>query len=298
MAQLALFWHPARASCAAAKEFLGEHEVSFESLNVRGDGEQHWIAMGRPIVPSLVVDGRVVPILHVSQIANVLGLPAPAHGDASRLAVDTVDLLRAWIELVRGLSLQELCAPTPARGRSLRNLTVNVAHPFELLPEAWATGVFPWRPEDDELRERELQIAEQVVSYAERRYERWSAFVSELGAELDRSSRRVSSPRGEIGWPDLVDQQRWHVAFHYRQLVAVLDDCGLVHSSPLPLELLEGSSFPSRASSSSRRKHACDRLPLRHGTAIRAARIAPRITAPCSLVRDERVLRIARRWAQ
>lgn len=199
--------------------------------------------MGRPLVPSLVVNGRIVPILHVSQIANVLGLPAPAHGDASRLAVDTVDLLRAWIELVRGLSLQELCAPTPARGRSLRNLTVNVVHPFE--PEAWATGVFPWRPEEDELRERELRSAEQVVSYAERGYERWSAFVSEVGVELDRHSRRVSSPRGEIGWPELLDQQRWHVAFHYRQLVAVLDDRGLAHPLPLPLDLLEGLELPA-----------------------------------------------------
>ena len=155
--------------------------------------------MGRPLVPSLVVDARVVPILHVSQIANALGLPAPARGDALRLAVDTVDLLRAWIELVRGLPLEELCAPTPSRGRSLRNLTVNVVHPFELLPEAWATGVFPWKPEEDELRERELRSAEQVVSYAERGYERWSGFVPVLGAELDQRSQRVSSPRGEIG---------------------------------------------------------------------------------------------------
>lgn len=200
--------------------------------------------MGRPIVPSLVVDGRIVPILHVSQIANVLGLPAPARGDASRLAVDTVDLLRAWIELVRGLPQQELCAPTPSRGRSLRNLTVNVVHPFELLPEAWATGAFPWRPEEDELRERELRSAEQVVSYAERTYERWSGFVSELGAELDQRSLRVSSPRGEIGWPDLLDQQRSHVAFHYRQLVAVLANRGLAHASPLPLGALEGLELP------------------------------------------------------
>lgn len=200
--------------------------------------------MGRPIVPSLVVDGRIVPILHVSQIANALGLPAPARGDASRLAVDTVDLLRAWIELVRGLLLPELCAPTPSRGRSLRNLTVNVVHPFELLPEAWATGVFPWRPEEDELRERELRSAEQVVAYAERTYERWSGFVSEHGAELDRRSRRVSSPRGEIGWPDLLDQQRWHLAFHYRQLVAVLDDRELAHPSPLPLDAFEALKLP------------------------------------------------------
>lgn len=201
--------------------------------------------MGRPIVPSLVVDERVVPILHVSQIANVLGLPAPARGDALRLAVDTVDLLRAWIDLVRRLPLEELCAPTPARGRSLRNLTVNVVHPLDLLPDAWVTGCFPWRPEEDELRESDLLSTEQVVSYAERVYERWSAFVSEVGAQLDRRSQRVSSPRGEIGWPDLLDQQRWHVAFHYRQLVAVLDDRGLAHPPPLPLDVLEGLGLPA-----------------------------------------------------
>lgn len=164
-------------------------------------------------------------------------------------ARDTVDLLRAWIDLVRRLPLEELCAPTPARGRSLRNLTVNVVHPLELLPDAWVTGSFPWRPEEDELRESDLLSTEQVVSYAERVYERWSAFVSEVGAQLDRRSQRVSSPRGEIGWPTCSTSS----AGMSRSTIASSWPCWTIADSPTHRRCRStcsrGWGFPPRSSS-------------------------------------------------
>jgi len=75
-----LFWQPAWASCAAAKKFLGEHGVEFESLNIsEPHGNARWAAAGRPTVPSLLADGVARPILHVSQLAALLGLVAPAR---------------------------------------------------------------------------------------------------------------------------------------------------------------------------------------------------------------------------
>jgi hypothetical protein len=81
-----------------------------------------------------------MPVLHVSQLADVLGLPWRAPLPPDVLAADTVTLLAAWASGIA--PLEALLAPTPSRGRSLRNLTVNVHHPFELLPRAWGDGDF------------------------------------------------------------------------------------------------------------------------------------------------------------
>jgi hypothetical protein len=101
----------------------------------------------------------------------------------------------------------------------LRNLTVNVFHPFALLPGAWKSGQFPWEPERDDEREQALS---DVVAYAERILGDWTAFVLEHDDELGRRDPVVSSPRGDARFSALLDSQLAHVAFHHEQLVAFL----------------------------------------------------------------------------
>ncbi len=187
-----------------------------------GDGARRWREEGEPIIPSLVVDGVTTPILHVSQIAPVLGLPTPAALEAPRLAWDCTSVLGGWVELIETLEWEVLVQPTPSRDRTLRNLTINVFHPFELLPAAWTTGSFGWDPGLDSTREQELRSAEDVVRYARERHVGWLDFVLEREADLAQADRPISSPRGEITFANLLAQQRWHAAFHYRQLVAFL----------------------------------------------------------------------------
>jgi hypothetical protein len=202
------------------------------------------VEAGHPIVPSLVVDGEVLPILHVSQLAAALGLTAPQAPPAARLAADTADLLRAWLDQLRPLPWSLLTTPTPSRGRTLRNLTVNVFHPFTLLLDAWAGDGFEWDPEEDDRREAGLTSTRDVVAYAEAIHAAWSAF---LGAadDLDRAGLVVASPRGALSWIDLLDHQRWHAAFHYRQFVTFLDQEGVARPPALPLSLLDGLELPA-----------------------------------------------------
>jgi hypothetical protein len=177
-----------------------------------------WEAAGRPILPSLLVDGVATPVLHVSQIADALGLPWRPRLPPSALARDTVVLLETWLTGIAGLALVELLAPTPSRGRSLRNLTVNVFHPFELLPAAWVEGSFPWDPDRDGQRESALVDADALTAYARRTLERWSGFLDDVREDLDAGDREVTSPRGRVSFAVLLDTQRWHAAYHLRQL--------------------------------------------------------------------------------
>ena len=173
-------------------------------------------------MPSLVVDGAARPILHVSQLAAALGLPVPPSSAPSRVAWETLPILRGWLDRLRPLDEELLSVPTESRGRSLRNLTVNVFHPFELLPAAWESGQFPWEPERDDEREEALRRPSDVVAYAERVLGDWTAFVLEQGDELGRRDPVVSSPRGDVRFSSLLDSQLAHVAFHHDQLVAFL----------------------------------------------------------------------------
>ncbi|HST25194.1 MAG TPA: hypothetical protein VLJ76_04325, partial [Gaiellaceae bacterium] len=125
---------------------------------------------------------------------------------------------------------------TPARGRSLRNLTVNVFHPFELLPPAWESVEFPWYPEEDGAREAELVGHGLLLGFAEAAAAGWAEFLSECDLAGDPP---VGTPRGRMPFSTLVTFQRWHAAYHYRQLLAVLgrDDDGLLEGLSLPSDV-------------------------------------------------------------
>ena len=198
--------------------------MAYEALDIHdgAGGARRWLEAGRPTVPSLSVAGAAVPILHVSQIASALGLPAPPGLERARLAWDLAGVLDAWVERLRGLDWELLTRPTKSRGRSLRNLTVNVFHPVELLPEVWVSGRFDWDPDGDRVREGELSSAEDVVRYAEGIEAGWSSFLLELGDEIERRDPRVASPRGEVTYTELLASQVWHAGFHLREVEAFL----------------------------------------------------------------------------
>ena len=199
------------------------------------EGERRWVAAGRPMVPSLAVDGRIVPILHVSQVAEALGLPPPPGGSARDEGEAAALVLAGWIERLCDLEWSALLTPTPARGRSLRNLTVNVFHPFALLPAAWTSGEFPWYPEEDGFREVRLADHGRLVAFAGAAAAGWSDF---LAGDLD-GDPPVRTPRGSVPFSTLVTFQRWHAAYHYRQLLAVIgrDDDGLLRGLSLPSDV-------------------------------------------------------------
>jgi hypothetical protein len=162
------------------------------------------------------------PILHVSQLAAALGLQAPQSKESTRVAWKTLPVLRSWLDHLRGLDRGLLTRPTLSRGRSLCSLTVNVFHPFELLPAAWQTLSFPWEPEREDEREALLKTSRGVVAYADRIFAGWTDFVRENAEELGRRDPTVVSPRGEVRFSALLDSQLDHASFHHVQLVDFL----------------------------------------------------------------------------
>jgi hypothetical protein len=206
-------------------------------------GLDRWREAGEPLIPSLVVDGVATPILHRSQLASLLGLPVASSGDAQRVAGDTISILDSWATVIEPVDWESLIAPTPSRGRTIRNLTVNVFHPFELLPTAWADGRFEWDPDRDDEREAQIETAEGLQRYASAISQAWTATLLEVDPTLAGDDRHVDSPRGEISFSNLLEQQRWHAAFHYRQITTFLTSRGQ-DVKPLDLTGFAGLDLP------------------------------------------------------
>ena len=208
------------------------------------EGARRWREAGSPLIPSALLDGAVLPILDVSQLAAALGLAVAARGAIPAAAWDLAAVLDAWTDLLPLAPADLLTAPTPSRGRSIRNLTVNTFHPVELLPAAAEQGAFPWDPDGDDEREAALPDPASVLGYARGIAAAWMVWLLEHAADLE-PSLTVSSPRGELPLGDLLLSQRWHAAFHYRQLTAFLSTHGVSAEGALQAESLAGLELPS-----------------------------------------------------
>lgn len=169
-------------------------------------------------MPSLVVDDALTPIMHPMQIVAALGLPLERRELGHRLAWDIYTILDAWCDSIAPLTWEVLIKPTPSRGRSLRNLTVNVSYPIGLLPGAWRTGQFDWHPERDDEAELELRSSREIHEFSRSIADRYIGFLADEEEQLPLRDPEVHSPRGDMSFSSLVEYQRWHAAFHYRQL--------------------------------------------------------------------------------
>jgi len=183
-------------------------------------------------------------VLHVSQLSTWLGLPVPATEASGSAGWDILGLLRAWVDYLRAVDDALVLEPTPSRGRTVKELTVNTFHPLELLPQAWTSGAFDWYPEDDPVRMETLADADAVRAYAQGISDRWNLFLLDEGAGLDERDPQVHSPRGALAYSTLLTSQRWHVAFHYRQVTVFLAARGINLPNALSPEALEPFDLP------------------------------------------------------
>lgn len=195
-----------------------------------------------------MIDGKPVRILQVSQIASALGLPMPEVGDTKRLGWDVVPILESCIEMVQTADFAYLLTPTPSRGRSIRNLMVNTFHPFELLPVSWESGSFDWNPElTDADNERPLTDMDKLVGYAESIFFGWQSFLMEKDDELQSEGPQIDTPRGRVTYNVALSGQRFHAAWHHRQMLDHLRAGGYGLPNALDVEVLsEDLVLPAR----------------------------------------------------
>jgi hypothetical protein len=227
-------------TCTLAKEFLGEHGISYRSvIPLEGeDARRRWLEVGRPPLPSVSVDGRVTYVVHVSQLYSLLGVEGRKL-DEGRLAWDLVELERMWHDLVAPLDWEAVVLPTPARNRTVRDLVVNT---FEFIPAVIAardTTVWEMVPEPPELAAGFSDV-EGLAGYMRARIAETESFAFEhYGFDHPEPGPTVSVSQPAAGDAfDPVDLPyatvlAWtcnHTAGHLRQVDAFLTSLGVAHT--------------------------------------------------------------------
>lgn len=212
-----------------------------------GEGQRRHEDLGRPIVPSIAVDGDVVPLHHPSQIASVLGAPPPPEpSSVRRVAWDTVTILDDWLEMLEPLPWEIMLLPTPFRDRSVRNLTVNVFRPFAMLPESWESHRFDWwGGEADLQQEALLRDKDAVLGFARPILLRWQSFLLDNEEDIAAQDPMIGSNRGDVAYSTLLTTHRFHSANHHRQVVAFLADQGVDVSARLRTETFSEIGLPA-----------------------------------------------------
>ena len=165
---------------------------------------------------------------------------------STRLAWDLIAIMEAWLAHLQAINWTLMTKPTPSRGRTLRNLTVNVHHPITLLSTAWLTARFGWNPDvDDEAIEATLQREDDVRAYASAASVDWMAFLTQHGDHLPESGLIISSSRADVTFSELLSYLRLHSAFHYRQLVQFLATEHVVLQGALSIDTLRDLELPA-----------------------------------------------------
>jgi hypothetical protein len=181
----------------------------------------------------------------MSQLAALLGIPAPPALESTRLGYDLLLVVESWAENLRVLPWELLVAPTPSRGRSVRNLTMNAVYPISLLPETWESGRLDWGVVDlDEERGAAYTTSAQLADFAQGVYAAWSMFMLESEQTLALDDPVVQTPRGQLRYSELLASQRWHISFHHRQIAEYLALEGAEPAHPFRAEHLAGLTFP------------------------------------------------------
>jgi hypothetical protein len=154
-------------------------------------------------------------------------------------------VLTAWIECLEPLPWAVLQEPTPSRGRSLRELSVNVFRPIELLVEAWRDGRFFWIANEDDVRVERLNDPGLLLDYIRGVQQAWTVFMGEEADNLGGAERPVLTAKGDLTYRSLLDAQRLHAAYHLRQLIEFLESSGRAPAVRFRPEHIQGLQLPA-----------------------------------------------------
>jgi hypothetical protein len=243
--------------CGLTKEFLGAHNVEFESV-VISEQRERWLADGSPPVPTLVIDGTAHILQHPSQAGLLLGLETPpALRDAVQVAWEIDAVADAWRELATTTPWEALLTPMPVLNRTPLALAVDACVGLEALLEPFETGWFHWpgNPVTGETGDQAVVAYEASIVATIRSRDDLLAFVGAVSEAwgrfaLDKEAafradpaRAVRTPRGQLTWVELLEAQRLHAAQHYRQAATQVASLG--HPVPaLALENFYGMRLP------------------------------------------------------
>jgi len=243
---LRVYWRPGCSSCVKVKEFLARLGLDYESIDVaaRPAAMDELRELGARSVPVVARGREYVFAQELADVARFVGrrveferLPAPA------LVERWLALLAAARKHVMQIPAERLGEPaTEGRDRSVRDL----AYHIHQIPDAFLQAVLEGNGELAEVYNAPppagVATAADVRAYGERIAARLADWWRE---RADKScAGKVETYYGTQPLHHLLERCVWHSAQHVRQVVAVLDRCGIAAEPPVGAEDFAGLPMP------------------------------------------------------
>ncbi len=234
---LRVYWQPGCSSCLKTKEFLLDHGVAFQSVNVLEDedGFKELQALGIRLVP-IVARGTVWANGAVFRdVAQVAGFEYGGHTmlTPEELKDKVLMILDAAGRYLRQIPEDRLDVVLPGRPRSYRQL---VYHVFDI-PKVFLDRVEHDAPYTYEalksILPAEMKTKEALLEYGRGNRERFATWWDREGASTDfQQPGKVYY--GDVSLHEVLERTGWHSGQHTRQVILMLNEkLGIAPDGPL-----------------------------------------------------------------
>ncbi|MDA0997389.1 MAG: glutaredoxin domain-containing protein [Proteobacteria bacterium] len=234
---LKVYWQPGCSSCLKTKEFLLEHGVPFESVNVLDDaqGFEELAALGIRLVP-IVARGTVWANGAVFRdVAKIAGFEYGGHKMLSpgELKDKVLMVLDAAARYLGQIPDDKLDVILPGRPRSYRQL---VYHVFDI-PKVFLDRVEHDAPYTYEALKSvlpaDMKTKDDLLGYGRSNRDRFAAWWGRDGRSMDfKQPGKVYY--GEVSLHEVLERTGWHSAQHTRQIILMLrEKLGIDPDGPL-----------------------------------------------------------------
>jgi len=244
---LKVYWQPGCSSCLKTKEFLLDHGIRFESVNVLEDenGFAELQELGVRLVPIVARGNDWANGAVFRDVARVAGFEWVGHDMLP--PADMMARLNGILAGARRFSVQlpdtELDTLLPDRPRSYRELAYHI---FQI-PEVFLNRVehgarYTYEALVSKLPP-EMAAKEDLLDYADAVIGRLDNWWENGGADTDFTQPgRVYY--GEVSLHEVLERTCWHSGQHSRQLMLVLEKLGLAPDGPLADDAFAGLPMP------------------------------------------------------
>lgn len=242
--RIRVYWQPGCSSCLRAKEFLTQHGIAFESINVREDprGMQELAELGLRSVPVVRRGNDFVLGQSLQELADFAGVTDLPEGLSEAALIDKLKLVLAAAERYTCQLTSDMAhAGLPGRQRTTRDLAYHVF----MIPTAFLDAAdgdeltyehFERTPGDDMTIDDIAALGTRVRT----RLDSWWDAVED-GAWPET----LATYYGRKASRDVLERTAWHAAQHTRQLMQLLENAGIAPDGPLSEEDLAGLPLPT-----------------------------------------------------
>ena len=245
---LKVYWQPGCSSCLKTKEFLLDHGVPFESINVleNKEGFEELQALGIRLVP-IAARGKVWANGAVFRdVAKVAGF---AFDEIKMLKPEIIKnkilmIMDATQRYLNQIPEKKLDIVLPGRPRSYRQL---VYHVFDI-PKVFLDLVEYDTPYTYEalmsILPETMQTKNDLMAYGSNNRDRFTAWWDHYGIKTDfKKPGKVYY--GEVSLHEVLERTGWHSGQHTRQIILMLrEKLGIQPDGPLGNSDLEGLPLP------------------------------------------------------